>query len=221
MFVNYYDGEQYPAAQPRHRPAPVHPPGPQSNIVCANCTTLLLYPQGAQNVRCARCSQITPVPRAGGSDSAQLVCNNQQCRTTLMYPRGASQVQCSLCGTINSSMTANQLGHIVCGCCRITLMYAFGAGSVKCAVCNTVTPVNQSTMTVLPAQHGPPSSGTEGESEAPKAHPTQTVVVANPPSLDEDGNEVEDIVVGVTSPSAQPSTNQSSKSSQHAPASLI
>ena len=86
---------------------------------------------------------------------------------------------------------ANQIGHIVCGCCHITLMYAFGAASVKCAVCNTVTPVNQSTMTELPNQHGPSTSNSgsgAGSSRPQKSQ--QTVVIVNPPTLDADGNEV-------------------------------
>lgn len=217
MFGGYYGNpQQYPATapQPAYQPPSVHP-GPQSNIVCANCTTLLLYPQGAQNVRCARCGEITPVPLATGNNSAQLACTNSQCRVILMYPRGASQVQCSLCGTINNSMGANQIGHIVCGCCHITLMYAFGAASVKCAVCNTVTPVNQSTMTELPNQHGPSTSNSgsgAGSSRPQKSQ--QTVVIVNPPTLDADGNEVEDYVVGVSSnpgPQAAGQPNGSSR----------
>ena len=70
-------------------------------------------------------------------------------------------------------------------------MYAFGAASVKCAVCNTVTPVNQSTMTELPNQHGPSTSNSgsgAGSSRPQKSQ--QTVVIVNPPTLDADGNEV-------------------------------
>ena len=53
---------------------------------------------------------------------AQLTCSNQTCRLPLMYPRGARQVQCSICGTLNDSMAANSIGHIICGMCHITLM---------------------------------------------------------------------------------------------------
>ncbi|DBA92077.1 hypothetical protein WJX77_012306 [Trebouxia sp. C0004] len=216
MYASYYgSGYQHPASGPppphQHPPAP--PAGPQSNIVCANCTTLLLYPQGAQNVRCARCGEITPVPLTGGN-SAQLTCNNPHCRVTLQYPRGASQVQCSLCNTINTAMDANQIGHIVCSCCQITLMYAFGAASVKCAVCNTVTQVNHSPLTQPPAQHGP-SSGSIGDSAGASRRPQQshqTVVIVNPPTLDEEGNEVEDYVVGVTTTPGQRSVEQNTKS---------
>ena len=40
----------------------------------------------------------------------------------LMYPRGARQVQCSVCGTLNDSMAANAIGHVICDLCHITLM---------------------------------------------------------------------------------------------------
>ncbi|KAK9810490.1 hypothetical protein WJX72_011530 [[Myrmecia] bisecta] len=175
-----------------YRPAP---PGPSSQIVCGGCRTLLMYPQGAQNVRCARCGHITAVPPAGGGEAAQLVCSNPTCRVVLMYPRGATQVQCSVCTTVNCAMAANQVGHLVCGMCHITLMYAHGAQSVKCAVCNNVTPVNASSITVAPH---PPGNAGEGSSAGKT---TQTVVVENPPSIDEDGNEIQNIAVGVTSTS--------------------
>lgn len=206
MYANYYGNtQQYSIPNvPPNRPPPMQQTGPQSNIVCANCTTLLLYPQGAQNVRCARCGEITPVPLSGGGNSAQLTCSNAQCRVTLMYPRGASQVQCSLCGNINNSMSANQIGHIICSCCHITLMYAFGAASVKCAVCNTVTPVNQQSITSAPSQQGQGlSNRADSGSGSSRPQQSQTVVIVNPPTLDADGNEVEDYVVGVTSATGQ------------------
>lgn len=64
------------------------------------------------------------------------------------------------------------------------LMYPLGAQSVKCSVCHFVTHVSQQ------ANWGPSSSG--GQQAAPK---TQTVVVENPPSLDEQGNEVRGLVL--------------------------
>jgi len=100
-----------------------------------------MYPRGAEHVRCARCSFITPAAGTSGSDMAQLSCSNPSCRCQLAYPRGARHVQCSLCNTLNDAHQANQLGHIVCSGCSITLMYAYGASSVKCAVCEVVTPI--------------------------------------------------------------------------------
>lgn len=62
------------------------------------------------------------------------------------------------------------------------LMYPLGAQSVKCSVCHFVTHVSQQ------ANWGPSSSaGQQQPAQQPK---TQTVVVENPPSLDEQGNEV-------------------------------
>ncbi|KAK9844673.1 hypothetical protein WJX74_005358 [Apatococcus lobatus] len=166
---------------------PQRPAGPSSQIVCSSCRTLLMYPQGAQNVRCARCGHVTSPPVAGGSQTAQLVCSNNQCRVVLMYPRGASQVQCSVCSNINCAMQANSIGHLVCQCCQITLMYAHGAQSVKCAVCNHVTPVGP----------GPGPQGRAHEGSAEKR--PQAVVIQNPTTLDADGNEVENIAVGLKS----------------------
>lgn len=73
-------------------------------------------------------------------------------------------------------------------------MYAFGAASVKCAVCNTVTRVNTGSVTHMPTQQGPSSStgGSAGDSSKPQQS-QQTVVIVNPPTLDEDGNEVSHI----------------------------
>ena len=66
---------------------------------------------------------------------AQLTCSNQTCRLPLMYPRGARQVQCSICGTLNDSMAANSIGHIICGMCHITLMvsHTFSTALLLCS----------------------------------------------------------------------------------------
>ena len=200
------------------------------------------HAQGAQNVRCARCSHVTSVPPtptpaptpAPTQDLAQLHCT--QCRTLLMYPRGAQQVQCSLCGNLNDATQSNQLGHIVCVGCQMTLMYAHGAQSVKCAVCNHVTPValqsrpppapvgthqHQRPPSYPPHPHapattmGPPSYAGGGPLPGPgptdshqqqqhqqqtsssSKNPVQAVLVEHPPSLDEGGNEVQPMQLGV------------------------
>ena len=89
-----------PGTERCHRSAPPLPcaaAATQAQIVCSGCRTLLLYPSGAANVRCARCQTITsavvpqPQPQQQG-DFAQLCCSNAQCRVVLMYPRGAGQV---------------------------------------------------------------------------------------------------------------------------------
>lgn len=41
----------------------------QSQLVCNGCRTVLLYPRGAPNVRCAVCNTVTPVQPAGTSSS--------------------------------------------------------------------------------------------------------------------------------------------------------
>eukprot|EP00210_Caulerpa_lentillifera_P004341 g4140.t1 len=147
--------------------------------------------KGASNVRCSQCGHISPVSIAGGPDSAQLVCRH--CRMLLVYPRGASTVQCSICKTLNPATQANQVAHIVCGGCRITLMYSYGAQSVKCAVCSFVTSVPPAQLR-FQTQASLPQPQTQTQSSASKT----TVVVENPPSLDDEGNEVQNIAVGVT-----------------------
>jgi LSD1 subclass zinc finger protein len=67
------------------------------------------------------------------------------------------------------------------------LMYPLGAQSVKCSVCHYVTHVSQQ------ANWG--GSGSAGQQQAAQPQ-TQTVVVENPPSLDEKGNEVRNYWVG-------------------------
>lgn len=87
--------------------------GPLAHMLCTGCSTLLVYPMGAQNVRCALCGCITPVHPytharsqqqmqqhfAQHSSIVQLQCAG--CRSRLMYRAGASQVQCALCNTLN------------------------------------------------------------------------------------------------------------------------
>jgi LSD1 subclass zinc finger protein len=66
--------------------------------------------------------------------------------------------------------------HVICGNCSIMLMYPDGAESVKCSVCHFVTGVAHSRWA-------------GGQPPQPQPKP-ETVVVENPPTLDEQGNEV-------------------------------
>lgn len=138
-----------------------------------------------------------------------------------MYPRGALQVQCSVCHTLNDASQSNQLGHLVCGGCQITLMYAYGAQSVKCAVCNHVTPTQRGggvtsqgpALTQQPfhqqqqqnqqqqpyMQQRPMQSPIGSGQGANPGQPTQLVLVENPPTIDDAGNEVENVALGLSS----------------------
>ena len=87
---------------------------------------------------------------------------------------------------VGGAHSANQIAHINCGGCGVTLMYAYGAQSVKCAMCNVVTQVQHA---LAGGGHQPP----------PAPQRTQTVVVENPPSLDENGKQVTNVVVGIIS----------------------
>lgn len=158
----------------------MQPGGPHSHVTCGGCQTLLMYPQGASNVRCSRCGHITAAQTAG-PDTAQIVCNH--CRVLLSYPRGAQSVQCSLCQNITQVPV---YGHIVCTGCGIMLMYPLGAQSVKCSMCHAVSTVSQSNSWAAPSTSQPASS---------KA--SHTVMVENPPSIDENGNEVANLAVGL------------------------
>ncbi|KAG6489213.1 protein LOL2-like isoform X2 [Zingiber officinale] len=169
----------------------------QSQVVCSGCRTVLLYPRGATEVRCAICSTITPA--ASGMDMSQLVCGG--CRTMLMYTRGATSVRCSCCNTINITMSANQVSHVHCRQCHRMLMYPYGASSVKCAICHYITNVG------MPNMRAPAPAGTRSNETAPIQPSTSihssrvsntTVVVENPMSVNESGKLVSNVVVGVT-----------------------
>lgn len=182
---------------PQPQMASAAPSGSQGQLVCSGCRTLLVYPQGAANVRCALCSTVTAVPPPG-TEMAQLICGG--CRTLLMYVRGATSVHCSCCHTVNLAMEANQVAHVTCGGCATMLMYPYGAPSVKCAVCQFVTATGISNARMpLPAQRAPLNVSS---SQAPLAQQlqshAQTVVVENPMTLDESGKLVSNVAVGVT-----------------------
>lgn len=184
--------------------------GTQGQLICSGCRTLLVYPQGANNVRCALCSFVTAVP-PHGAEMARLVCGG--CRTLLMYVRGATSVQCSCCSTVNLAMEASQVAHINCGGCGMTLMYAFGAQSVKCALCQFVTTIMVGSMRMpMPIPRSPFQSQSHAgdgvqaveaarepsNQEVPGSLQTQTVVVENPMTFDETGKLVSNVAVGVT-----------------------
>ncbi len=84
-------------------------------------------------------------------------------------------------------------GHMACHGCRIMLMFPIGAHVVKCSVCHCITPVTADNVT-YEAPQPPASSGhahQQQQQQAPvMAKPTQTVVVENPPTVDDKGNEV-------------------------------
>ena len=71
------------------------------------------------------------------------------------------------------------------------LMYPVSASCVKCSVCHFVTPAGSGP----PLGPGPPGgrpgpAPNQGPGQQQPAKPMQTVVIENPPSLDEHGNEV-------------------------------
>ncbi|XP_057544819.1 protein LSD1 [Amaranthus tricolor] len=171
----------------------------QSQLVCSGCRTILMYPRGAPNVRCALCNTVTPA-QSTGSEMDQIICGC--CHTLLMYSRGATSVRCLCCQTVNltnATPVSSQYSTVRCGNCQMTLMYPFGAPSVKCAVCHYITNVgttNGSVSSSLHRQNGVLSSSSP--TACVPVSQTQTVVVENPMSFDGSGKLVSNVVVGVT-----------------------
>lgn len=86
---------------------PYQPPnqnGSQCRLICGGCRTLLVFPHGSQNVRCALCSYVTSVPPPG-TQVAHIRCDG--CGVTLMYPAGAHAVKCAFCSFI-TCLTPNR-----------------------------------------------------------------------------------------------------------------
>ncbi|KAK2078913.1 hypothetical protein QBZ16_002603 [Prototheca wickerhamii] len=147
------------------------------HCTCGGCRTVLEYPQGARNVRCSVCGYINNVSMLWrGLTPAQEFARSRNlaqitcigCRTTLLYPQGASAVQ--------------QWATLTCGGCRQPLTYASGAQFVRCAACQHTNRV-------------PRRAGADTPAPAPQV---KTVIVENPPTLDEHGNEIPQLVLGVT-----------------------
>ncbi|XP_021737721.1 protein LSD1-like [Chenopodium quinoa] len=171
----------------------------QSQVVCNGCRTVLLYPRGATNVRCAVCNIVTPVQStaATGLEMDQIICGC--CHTLLMYSRGATSVRCLCCHTVNltnSSPVSNQFATVRCGSCQMALMYPYGAPSVKCAVCHYIT--NVGTANGSGSVHRQNGVATSSTSTPVPNSQSQTVVVENPMSFDGSGKLVSNVVVGVT-----------------------
>ena len=86
------------------------------------------------------------------------------------------------------------------------LMYPLGAQSVKCSVCHHVTGVSQQQQWQGlggGAGAGGAGGGRQQQQQAAGKPATETVVVENPPTVDERGNEVANIAVGVKDESAK------------------
>lgn len=109
-----------------------------------------------------------------------------------MYLRGATNVQCSVCHTLNYVGIQNHpLAHVNCGGCQTMLAYSYGAHSVKCSICNYITQVGSGNNTQAQTQHN---------QQQQHGHPApQTVLVENPPTLDEEGRLLSNnMAVGVS-----------------------
>ncbi|CAL5079690.1 unnamed protein product [Urochloa decumbens] len=142
----------------------------QDQLICSGSKRVLQYRRGATGLCCPGSNTFTAA-KPSGPEMSELVCGG--CFTMLMYNRGASNIRCPHCSRVNSTRSANQIGHLSCGHCRTTLAYPPGASTVECPTCRCVNPVRD-------------------------ARP-QTVLVENPKTLNEKGKLVSNVAVGVTS----------------------
>lgn len=164
----------------------------QEQLICNGCKRVLQYPRGVAGVCCPGCHTFTSI-NPSGPEMSELICSG--CLTLLVYTRGATNIRCSRCNRVNSTRSANQIGHLTCGQCRTTLMYPPGASTVQCPTCRYDNPVRNNYTRGSVAGQG--ASG-PAWSAPPDARP-QTVLVENPKTLDEKGKLVSNVVVGVTS----------------------
>lgn len=164
------------------------------NLSCSECSVPAVQSHNGSTAGrgglVADCLQ--RVPRAAVLPKGGRLCT--MCSVPRRDP-GNQHRQCMVCKRLlglpwlgrgrNTCLPATQVpryGHLVCGGCSIMLMYPVSASCVKCSVCHFVTPVGSASAAAAAA-------GGAGSSRA-SDKPTQTVVIENPPSLDEHGNEV-------------------------------
>lgn len=129
------------------------------------------------SARCPKCSMCEVPHDHSGKDATQyFVFTSMSCQT-----RNEAH--------ITPRLQVPVYGHLTCGGCSTVLMYPIGAHSVKCSACQHITPAGAAPRVggnarAAGAGAGPSNPGTRG------APLVQTVVVENPCSLDEEGNEV-------------------------------
>ena len=141
---------------------------------------LLSYPRGAPSVQCALCQHITQVRELRWLPNHIPHCRSWRHLNLTPIWHALMPVWHHKHHLRNLSCVAVMqvpvYRHVICGNCSIMLMYPDGAESVKCSVCHFVTGVAHSRW-----------AGGQPPQQQPKP---ETVVVENPPTLDEQGNEV-------------------------------
>ena len=88
--------------------------------------------QGAQNVRCARCEQITPVPLAGGTQNTPKCTCMRWMHMLSVYVLYIIVQRLCIAGSNSAQLTCSNPQ------CRVMLMYPRGASQVQCSLCGTV-----------------------------------------------------------------------------------
>ena len=122
--------------------------GPRNRVLtvamlCSGCHTLLAYPQGAQNVRCARCSHITPVPPPAGRPLPPLGSGAMRAVQAAQHPTCCSRAPSARLVAPDALMlpaAGPNMAQLVCTNpqCTVVLMYPRGAAQVQCSVCGHV-----------------------------------------------------------------------------------
>jgi len=154
-----------------------------SRVTCTGCRLLLSYPRGAHSVRCAVCSTIMQVPRV-----AHVQCGG--CHTRLMYPHNASSVRCSLCNYITSVRGGGGGGGG--GGDSMRPPPALPGGGTVANLPSTAT-TSPSLLTTVPSLNGRASSGLVTQATVG----LEVVMVENPSTYDERGNEKPNLMVGI------------------------
>ena len=181
-------------------PPPV-PAADMAQLCCSNaqCRVVLMYPRGAGAVQCSVCGNISDASQA--NQLGHVVCGG--CQVTLAHAYGAQSVKCagergvwlerrprlpSLSAPLPRAPTPSRL-------------------RMPSAVCNFVTPVTAlahagTTPTAQHAQQPIEQQQPQGQpQQQPQGQPQQqaqaTVLVENPATQDAQGNEVQNVVLGV------------------------
>lgn len=203
------------AASPAAAPQPAQPA--RAQLQCSGCNIMLMYPRGAANVQCAVCGVVNSAQQVCGTPLQRLLLPPRCCTDAGAVALHRQSVHNSRTGALavgglfNRSraavLQANRVAHLQCQGCRTWLMYAYGARSVRCAVCEAITRTEgpaqpsvgagpQPRPAAAPTSAAGPSGGAGGGAgparpPAVSAAPElPAVVVQNPPTLDDDGNEV-------------------------------
>lgn len=143
-----------------------------------------MYPRGALQVQCSLCGTLNDAQQA--NQLGHVVCGG--CQTTLMYAYGAQSVKCAVCNHVTPCMAGTRPPPV-----PQPLAYQPPSYPQPPYPMNVAGPPSGFPP---PAQQPPQASlnqssqGGTGLSGGSNPKPVQAVLVENPPTLDEGGNEL-------------------------------